>query len=126
MYQQDLGGGNAVLFKRIFVTLHQYRLPHRCSGLQLVQQMRTGGPAQSDDARGNRTTGHQHDLAATVAQAHQLFHQRPDDVLIQTATVIREQRTAHLDHPAFGLGDFPTIRHEPASLCQGTYSTSTS
>ena len=70
--EQHLGRAQTVFAQLGFVHLSQTHLPYGSGGLQLVQLLWAGGPAQPLHTFGNRTTGHHDDFAAIAHQGTEL------------------------------------------------------
>ena len=103
MRQQHLRRGHAVLAQLGLVHLRQAHLADGGGGLQLVQFVRTAGPAQALHALGDGAAGHHDHLAALGGERGQLPAPFADGALVQPAALVGDQAGTHLDDDAPGL-----------------------
>ena len=98
--QQHLRAAHAIFAQFGFVHLRQAHLPDCGGGLQLVQFLRSAGPAEPLHAFGNRSARHHHQFAPLGSQSRQLPTPVADRLGINTSTLIRHQAGANLDDDA--------------------------
>jgi hypothetical protein len=94
--EEHLRRSHAVLAQLGFVHLRQAHLAHGGGGLQFVDLVRAGGPAQALHALGDRAAGHHDHLAALLRQRRELPAPFADGAFVQAAPFVRHEAGADL------------------------------
>ena len=119
--------GNIARTELRLVGLRQAHLSDRSRGLQLIDLVRTLGPAESQHAFGDRAARHEQHLAAVGHEAGDLLGPALDGARIQAPPLVGDQGAAHLDDDAprgeesgtrvhrFRPGAVPGVGRQPLS-----------
>ena len=83
----------------LLISPRQLDLPHGGGGLALLQGQFRGVKPENRSTQSNRTGGDDHNIHAFGAKARNIFGQRGQPVLPQSAAAaVNQKRRANLDH----------------------------